>query len=233
MTKDANRTPTATTGPRHGDRGDWPTRHGPRPLTITFTRQAGARGSAIARRVGRKLGWQVVDPELLEFLADDSTTPDELTATARHWSELRWESWRESGRLTGGPALERIARTILRLAAAGEVVLVGRGAGFLLPAESTLHVRVIAPWRERVAYFAEWQRLTEAEAAEQVRQRDRKRAELVRDQLGADPDDADAYDLVINSGRVSEDVAAELIVAAARQRTLNRIADPGPAFEVV
>src|SRR5690242_12897526 len=54
--------------PRHGfqgDRGAPPPRTGPAAMTIAVSREAGARGGTIARRVGRKLGWQVYDQELL------------------------------------------------------------------------------------------------------------------------------------------------------------------------
>ena len=44
----------------------------PAALTVAVTREAGARGSTIARRVGRKLGWQVYDQEMLEYLAQES-----------------------------------------------------------------------------------------------------------------------------------------------------------------
>ena len=62
-----------------------------------------------------------------------------------------------------------VARLVLSLAAEGGVVLIGRGAGFLLPPESTLHVRVVAPLSDRIAYMSQWLRLTREQAAEQVR----------------------------------------------------------------
>ena len=40
-------------------------------------------------------------------------------------------------------------RVILALGAQGEVLLVGRGAGCLLPREATLHVRIVAPLEDR------------------------------------------------------------------------------------
>ena len=42
----------------------------------------------------------------------------------------------------------------------------------MLPPATTLHVRVVAPLADRVAYMSQWLRLTEDEAAEEVRQRD-------------------------------------------------------------
>src|SRR5262245_50884098 len=69
--------------PRHGFQGDRgnatvPARAVPLGLTITVSREAGARGGSIGRRVGRKLGWQVYDQELLEFMAQDGPTRQTL-----------------------------------------------------------------------------------------------------------------------------------------------------------
>ena len=50
---------------------------------------------------------------------------------------------------------------------------IGRGAGCILPRESTLNVRVVAALEERIAYMAQWLRLTAEEAAERVRLRQR------------------------------------------------------------
>ena len=49
------------------------------------------------------------------------------------------------------------------------MVLIGRGAGFILPRETTLHVRMVAPLQERIAYMSQWLRLPVQEAAEKVR----------------------------------------------------------------
>src|SRR5438067_21858 len=61
--------------PRHGfqgDRGALPERPAfPRGLTVAISRETGARGATIARRVAGKLGWEVYDQELLEFMAQD------------------------------------------------------------------------------------------------------------------------------------------------------------------
>src|SRR5581483_8009766 len=56
-----------------GDRGAVRTVPGvPAALTIALSREAGARGGTIGRRVGRKLGWQVYGQDLLEYTAQES-----------------------------------------------------------------------------------------------------------------------------------------------------------------
>src|SRR3954470_16594898 len=79
-------------GPLHGYRGEsaqaapdrWPS-----GLTIALSRESGARGGSIAKRVGRKLGWQVVDQETLEFLTQDELAFQDLPAAAREWADER------------------------------------------------------------------------------------------------------------------------------------------------
>jgi cytidylate kinase len=88
----------------------------------------------------------------------------------------------------------------------------------VLPAESTLNVRVLAPLRDRVAYLAQWLRLTEEEAAERVRLRDQRRREFLAAHFGAQPDDPYQYDLLLNSSLLGEELCAELIVQAVRAR---------------
>src|SRR5262245_23133393 len=132
--------------PRHGDRGDshrgGP--HFPRTLTVAVSRQSGARGGSIAKRVGRKLGWQVVDQELMEFIAQKGGAEDEISAAARVWADERLEEMQLQGLLAGGADVLSMARVALTLGAMGEVVMLGRGAGHVLPAASTLHVRIVA-----------------------------------------------------------------------------------------
>src|SRR5262245_8235334 len=83
--------------PRHGfqgDRGARPEKRlAPLGLSITVSREAGARGGSIARRVGKRLGWQVYDQELLEYMAQDAITRqgplEGLTPACVEWVERR------------------------------------------------------------------------------------------------------------------------------------------------
>jgi cytidylate kinase len=216
-----------TPPPLHGYRGaptPAPVLLKPRGLTVAVSREAGARGGTIAAAAGRLLGWQVYTQEMLDFLARDEATRQDLLAdvpaSARLWAEG------ELSRLTRGrelaPASDTVAvaRLILILAARGDAVLVGRGAGFLLPAASTVNVRVVAPLAQRVAYVSQWMRLTEPEAAAEVRARDRKRAELLTALTDGDPNDPTAYDLLLNSARLGVEACAELIAQAVRAKQL-------------
>lgn len=214
-----------TPPPWHGFRGDSSGSeplNRPKGLTVAISREAGARGWSIAQRVGRGLGWQVFDQDQFENLVRDDQARSELLAGlpsgAQAWADSELTRLGRERILAVGPAAAEVARLILTIAARGEAVLVGRGAGFLLPAESTLHVRVVAPLVERVGYMGQWLRLTKEEAAAEVHNRDRMRSTFLTQLLGRDPSDTIAYDLVLNSSRLGEESCADLIVRAARAK---------------
>ncbi len=162
-------------------------RTGPASMTIALSREAGARGGTIARRVGRKLGWQVYDQELLEYMAQEAIVSqgvlDAPSATPADWTETRLQQLIREGIVSEHPTIVNLARVILALGAQGQAVLIGRGAGCLLPRETTLNVRIVAPLRERIAYMGQWLRLSEEEAAERVPHARRAPARIHRQQL--------------------------------------------------
>lgn len=208
--------------PRHGDRGDSRREgpHFPRTLTVAVSRQSGARGGSIAKRVGRKLGWQVVDQELMEFIAQKGGTDDEISAAARIWADERLEEMQRQGLLAGGADVLSIARISLTLGAMGEVVMLGRGAGHVLPAASTLHVRIVAPRVDRIAYMSQLLRLTPQEAEYQVDLRDDRRNQYLLDHFSVDASDPIHYDLLLNSSLLGEVLCADMIVYAVRAKLM-------------
>lgn len=211
--------------PRHGFQGDrGASTERPRfPLatTLAISRETGARGATIGRRVAKKLGWQVYDQELLEFMAQEGSAgqntqeaPDDVAA----WVEDRLQQLLREQSLSQHPSIISLARVILMLGAQGNAVLIGRGAGFLLPASHSLHVRVIAPLADRIAYLSQLMRLSVPDATEHIRQRDSRRAEFMSTHFHRQPDEIHQYDLLVNSSRLGEDETAELICQAVRGR---------------
>jgi cytidylate kinase len=213
--------------PRHGFRGDRAARpissSVPAALTLAFSRESGARGGTIGRRVGRKLDWPVYDQELLEYMAQDTVVHqgvmDNLTPAAAAWVEERLQQLLREQNISQHPSIQNLARVVLALGAQGEAVLIGRGAGFILPREATLHVRMIAPLEQRIGYMSQWMRLTRDEAAEKVRASDARRNEFISTHFHRDPDEVHQYDILLNASQLGEDVCAELIAQAARARS--------------
>ena len=220
--------------PRHGFQGDRapapPPAEFPAGLTIAISREAGSRGGSIGRRVARKLGWPVYDQELLEYVSQEGRLHQELIdglpPAAGAWLEQRLDQFLREQSVSQHPSILRLARAILALAAQGSVVLIGRGAGLLLPTETTLHVRLIAPLADRIAYMSQWLRLTVEEATERVRLRDARRAEFLTTHFHRQPGEAHQYDLLLNSSLLGEEACADLIAHAGRAKAAARF---GPA----
>ena len=212
--------------PLHGFRGHEPVASliRPRGLTVAISRQAGARGTSIARKVAEILAWQVFDHDTLDYLAQDDTAREQLLvdvpADARQWADAQLARLQHERGLNIDANTLKLVRLVLLVAARGNAVIVGRAAGFLLPHETTIHVRIVAPLDSRIAYMAQWMRLTHPEAAEEVRARDEQRARFLDRTLVFDPADLTAYDVVVNSDRLGVEGAAQFIGWAVRTKQM-------------
>jgi cytidylate kinase len=209
--------------PRHGERGEPALPAAlPRGLTIALSREAGARGVSIARRVSGRMGWDIYTQEMIDVLAQEGALrqeiANELPAGAAEWVEDHLQQLLQEQSISRNPQVMELARVIALLGAQGEVVLLGRGAGCVLPPASTLHVRLVAPLADRVAYMGQCLRLTDEEADDQVRRRDHRRAEFLSTHFHRKPGDVHQYDLILNTSFLGEEICAELIVQAAKAK---------------
>jgi len=212
--------------PRHGfqgDRGAAPRQpFTPEAISIAVSREAGSRGGTIALRAAKKLGWHVYHQELLEYLAQEGASRQDpvgsLSEEAAQWANERLETLLRQQSLSQHPSIRELARIVLALGAQGEAVILGRGSGFVLPPETTLHVRVVAPLADRVAYMSQWMRLTMEQAAKQVEMRDQRRAEFILTYFHRQPSEIHYYDLILNSFLLGEETCADLIAEAARAK---------------
>ncbi len=223
--------------PMHGYRGDEPFERGTKPhgLTVALSREAGARGTTIAHKLGLLLGWQVFDQEMLDYLLVNESGRAQLTAElsdgARDWVESRYQELRAERGIEVDGETDGSIRLVLAVAARGDAVIVGRGAGFLLPPETTLHVRIVASFESRVNFLAQSLRLSHDEAAAEIRTRDDRRSRYLTSSLHCNPTDATAYDVLVNSGRLGVEGAAQFIGWAVRtkQQFVDLIGPPGVA----
>lgn len=233
LSNDLAATEAMNQSPRHGDRGAGRPESArpriPRSLTIAISREAGARGASIAQRVGTKLGWQVYTQELLEYSLQNELMRQDilesLSQEASEWVDGQLARLTQTSRAQD-TSFRDMVQMILALGAQGEVILIGRGAGHILPRSTTLSIRLVAPLADRVAYFGQWLRLPQQEAAEQVRQRDQRRNEYIERHFRQSPADVHHYDMILNSSFIGEDLCVDLVVQAARARVHTLFDEP-------
>src|SRR5260370_38624818 len=126
--------------------------------------------------------------KLRQNLLENQTQP------GRAWVEENLDRLLRQQNLRRPPSVLDMSRIILSLGAGGEVILLGRGAGCILPAPSTLHVRVMAPLTDRIAYMAQWLGLAMEEAGAQVYARASRRAQFMAPHFHRKTNDVDQYD---------------------------------------
>jgi cytidylate kinase len=206
-------------------------------MIITISRQYGAGGSEVAKRVAAALGWRVVDNELVEEVAARAGLPpadvaereERVPSFAERLARTLAASTPElfAAPVPGGtvPKLQetdlvRITETVVEeVAARGRVVLVGRAAPAVLAREQDcLHVQLVAPRPYRIQAAAERLGVDGQRAAQIVDETDGMRARYLRQFYRRDWYDPVNYHMVLNTGVLGHDGVTEVIVAEARRR---------------
>ncbi|MBN1471272.1 MAG: cytidylate kinase-like family protein [Syntrophaceae bacterium] len=189
---------------------------------ITVSREAGAGGSDIARRLAKALNLDLIGGQIIQHVADSAKmsrrvidTLDEREVTFR---ETLLSSLFGDNRPWPGEFLHHLSRVIGTIGIFGNVIIIGRGANYVLPKEKIFRVRVIAPMELRIKYFMEDRGYTKAEAEQYIVKRDGNRKAFVRKYFSADIADPAYYDMIINTEKISIAAATESVIVAFNQR---------------
>lgn len=191
-------------------------------FTIALSRERGSGGAEVAREIGRQLGWQVYDRELLDRIAEEAGVRTELLSSIdekrSHWLVELLESFGKASTMSSCAYVRHVVETMLALALHGECVIVGRGSAAVLPPETTLRLRIVAPVADRVKHLARRLGVSEAKAAHDIQKVDAERAAFVKGYFHQEVSDEHHYDLTINTARLSVEQAAGIAVDALRRR---------------
>ena len=125
---------------------------------------------------------------------------------------------------TGG-YLAHLREILLTLGHQGNVVIVGRGAQYVLPSQFGLRVRMVAPTEERVRRIASREDLSLEAARLGVESSDRERTRLARRQFGQNAADPLRHDVIINTAELTVEAATEVVMTALQRKLAVR---PGP-----
>ena len=199
---------------------------------VTISREAGAGGTSVGRRIVDRLNdgeddvpWTLFDHALVDAMLEKYDLPREMS---RYLPEegVRWFQETLNAMVGQHPSsialVNRLNETILALGGMGNTVLLGRGANLLTRSiRGGFHVRLVADPESRLERLKEARKLDDRAAEELLRKLDKDRAEYVRGNFGADVADVLAYDCVINTTWMSYDAAAELIAARVRHTVNN------------
>ncbi len=111
-------------------------------------------------------------------------------------------------------ALETVIREIARNRSKPLVIL-GRGSQFILKEDpEALHVLVLAPLEVRVKRVIERLQLDQDAAKQEITKYDNSIREFFKRYFRVEPEEPVHYDLIVNTGRVSFQAAASIVVDA-------------------
>jgi len=189
---------------------------------LLISREKGAGGNTVARLVGKRLGWQVFNNEIVDEIAQKAHVRRQLIESLDERDQTTIQDTigqllnpQEIG--TSG-YLGYLKQIVLTLGHQGDVVIVGRGARFILPGQFGLSVRMVAPIEVRIRRIADKARLSMKAARVEVERIDRERVKLVRRHFGHDVTDPLSHDLIINTAAISVEAAAEVVLTALQRK---------------
>jgi len=224
---------------------------------VTLSREYGSGGGEIAARLAARLGWQLIDHEIVARVAHElgiseteATERDEYAVglVARLLSNM--QLYEPAVLVAVPPSMvsnilgndvqlyaEALQRVVLAAVETGQVVIVGRGGQALLRDRfDVLHVRVVAPLDFRIAYVMQREGVEQAEARSRIQLKDRDRIRYLQSVHHCHPADAHLYDLVLNTRVLDLNSTVELICLALeykarRLKTSSETLGPGAGLQ--
>jgi cytidylate kinase len=204
-------------------------------MLITISRQYGAGGSEVAKRVAAALGWRVVDNELIEQVAAraglspervaqrEERVPTFVERLARTLAAATPEVFPppdSAGAIVDMPEADLVKVTevvVAEIAAQGKVVVVGRAAPAVLARErDALHVKLVAPRAFRIQVASVRLGCAASRAAAILDETDKMRERYNREYYRRDWADPVNFHMVLNTGVLGFDGATEAVVGRAR-----------------
>lgn len=111
--------------------------------------------------------------------------------------------------------IDATTKVVKDIHAKGNAVIIGRGANQILAdATDTLHVGLIAPMSVRVETLMAREHFEQEEAEIHVEELERAREDFVQKFWKVHPNEAKHYHMMLNMGRMSPKIAAEVIAHA-------------------
>lgn len=206
---------------------------------VAISREIGAGAAEVAQQVATRLGAQVIDRRIIDEIAlrlripeEEAEALDETTASLLErlltsMAQTSFDSLAAGSSEWTPPhpddpafdirrASRRITEEVIKAAArTGKVVIVGRGAAFLLQDDpSILRVFLRASPTARTAAVMKSLGLDAKAAERRVKESDVNWGAYVRDVYHRDWRDPSNYDLILDTSRLGSEAAARAILAA-------------------
>ena len=185
---------------------------------ITISREPGSGGNVLAKRLSEELGFDLFYQDFIHSMAESAHVSVRLLETLDEKGVSVLEEWIDSlvdrQHLWPDQYLQHLMKILGTIGKHGRSVIVGRGANFLLPSNKRLSVRVIAPLETRVKNVSREHNVTFEAAKTRILKTESDRKAFIKKYFNDDIRDPLNYDVIINTGELSIDDAANAVKGA-------------------
>lgn len=182
---------------------------------ITISREFGSGGDLLAEKVASALGYHLVDKAFISEVLRQYGLAEfdiEYEKQPGFWDGFDTEKYERRDVMVR--MLNQVVRAVARH---GNVVILGRsGYAILAGLADVLHVRLQAPFDDRVAMVSAAKGISPADASVLVKTEDSIRKSFVESFYRSYWDAAHAFDIAINTTHVPVAQATEWVLQAAR-----------------
>jgi cytidylate kinase len=183
---------------------------------ITISRDFGSEGDYVAQTIAQTLGYHFVDKEFFSKILSEYG----LIEFDREYDVLPgfWEKFDVERTRNRDDVVKMLNKVVSAVAQHGNVVILGRsGFEILREFSDIIHVRLQAPLAIRIARVMSELNIPIEKAEEIVNQNDKVHMAFVEEYYKIPWDQVHAFDLVINTGKISSDLAVTWIVNAVKE----------------
>jgi cytidylate kinase len=177
----------------------------PSPI-VTISRQRGSRGSYLAQRLSEELGYQMMHKESIDLITSSSGLRrrliESLDEKHRNQIELWFEGIFKGPYADASDYFKHLYKMIIALSRLGGVIVVGRGANYILTVQTGFHLRVVSSRVFREANLMKYEKMSEEEAREQIEKADSVRYNFIKSNFRRNINDPEYYDLVLSTNYI-------------------------------
>ena len=197
---------------------------------ITISREFGAGGKSLGRRIADRLGYYYADEDIIErAVVEIHTSSDRIGVTelkrigklqkyiaklipfGKSLMEIPLSD--EKRYIDGVKYLELLNMIISQIAAEGKAVIVGRGGQFILEHfDNTHHILMVANQKDRIQFMMDHYHYSSNVAAQVVKRMEKRRSNLYGYFGRKDYDNLTHYHLTLNMSMLSMEKAEELVL---------------------
>ncbi len=190
---------------------------------VTVSRDPGSGGKLIAQGLAEELNFDMFHQNVIHEMAQSTRVSSRILESLDEKGLSMLDDWVSSvvykKHLWPDEYLQHLLKVIGTIGKHGRAVIVGRGANFILPRETTFRLRVTAPRDFRAQKVAQDFDMPLQDAQRRILKTESDRKAFIRKYFHSDIADPANYDMVINTSNISLREAIEAVAGLLRPKT--------------